>query len=215
MGGGGSFSFLSKPAGAGAGAGASKGGFAPMASKPAASAGDGEGDGEEGGEGGEDDGAGPVEGERPSDNVPKAVEADKLLLPTETIAYEVRAAAKKWGIREVTDPTTKECKQERAWLSLDAGTLRVIRDASTGKSRIVFSPPNATRLLLNSLISEHAKIADVAGAEGTAGGKSRLDCTVVTEAGLTRFIFTVKTPAQAQELKAAFNAGKQQQQQAK
>lgn len=200
------FSFQPQPGAADASSSSSSSGFSFGSF---GGGGDGGGDGggggaASGGGGGEDDGGeggeaytGPTEGEEPSEDVPPPVAADssKLLLPSESIVHEVRAAVKRWDTGD------------KSWANLDTGTLRIIKDSSTGKSRIVFSPPNSTRGLINTFLNANARLDDVPG--GVAGGKARLECILlVPERGLTKFIFTVKTASQAQELKAAFLANK-------
>ena len=137
----------------------------------------------------------PGEGEAPSDAVPQAAPADlasRLLLANECVSLQVRAALKRF-----TAATS-------SWASLDVGDLRLVKDAATGRSRVVFTPPTAPRALVNCLLSAATRVGEVEDAGG--GGKARLTLDLPQTEGLVRYLVATKTRAQAVELAAALKA---------
>ena len=150
------------------------------------------------------------------DNLDKQ-EKPSLLLPTETIIYEVTARLHRLGEKTVvanaSNLSEKDIKDgnyervtEKTWLNMDVGQLRILKDTVSQKSRIIFSPPNSTRPVLNAILSSNSKISLIPKDPKANDSKVRLDCLLIVGGVLNRYQVTVKTPAQGNELVAAFTS---------
>lgn len=148
----------------------SSGSFSFLSSQPLVSAGAGQtsstrndDDDDGGGGGGEEEGRdGPQgEGERPSEKGVVLLAADdfnkKILTDSETIAHQVRVSVQRFT--------------NKAWVSLNAGDVRIIRNNTTGASRIVFNNPTSEKLLIHSQLGgPEVKVGDASDA---GSGKAR------------------------------------------
>jgi len=148
----------------------SSGSFSFLSSQPLVSAGAGQtsstrndGDDDGGGGGGEEEGGdGPQgEGERPSEKGVVLLAADdlnkKILTDSETIAHQVRVSVQRFT--------------NKAWVSLNAGDVRIIRNNTTGASRIVFNNPTSEKLLIHSQLGgPEVKVGEASDA---GSGKAR------------------------------------------
>lgn len=142
-------------------------------------------------------------------------EKPSLLLPTETIMYEVTARLHRLGEKSVVANASKlsesdikagnyERVVEKTWLNMDVGQLRILKDSASQKSRIIFSPPNSSRPVLNALLGSNSKISLIPKDPKANDSKVRLDCFLLLGSVLNRYQITVKTSAQANELLNAF-----------
>ena len=119
-------------------------------------------DGEDDGGGDEEGGDGPQgEGERPSEKGVVLLAADefnkKILTDSESIVHQVRVSVQRFT--------------NKAWVSLNAGDVRIIRDKTTGASRIIFNNPTSEKLLIHSpLGGPEVKVGEASDA---GSGKAR------------------------------------------
>ena len=91
-----------------------------------------------------------------------------------------------------------------AWASFDPGELRLIADAASGRSRLVYTT-SAPRALVNVGLSSHTVVGAVEDA-GT-GGKAKLQFSLLEREGLRRYIVVTKTRDVAKDIAAGLLAG--------